>query len=274
MSLELASPIGLVAGDGAFPVEVARSARARGLKVFAIAHTGETDPALETEVDSCAWVKIGQLGKVIRLLARAGVKQATMVGGISRVRILGGVHLDWAGVRLIARLGSVKDDILLRGIAEEIERSGVHIFSPTELLTSSTPRVGSLTRRGLTAQERKDAEVGWLAAKRIGAVDIGQTVVAAQGVVVAVEAVEGTDAAIRRAGRFGGRGGVVVKVAKPQQDLRLDLPAVGRNTISSMVDAGLTALILEAGKAVILFPHEVVAMAEKAGIAIVAFENL
>jgi DUF1009 family protein len=219
-------------------------------------------------------VKIGQLGRVIRLLRRAGVKQATMVGGISRVRILGGVHLDWAGIKLVARLASVKDDVLLRGIAGEIERSGVHIFSPAELLESSTPRAGRLTRRDLSSTERKDAVVGWHAAKKIGEIEIGQTVVASQGVIVAVEAVEGTDSAIRRAGRFGGRGGVVVKVAKPQQDLRLDIPAVGRGTLSAMVDAGLTALILEAGKAVILNPLEVVEMADRAGIAIVAFDTL
>src|SRR4051812_5346010 len=107
MTESLLSPIGLIAGDGSFPLEAARSARARGLAVVAIAHIGETDPALAAEVESCTWIKVGQLGKVIRVLKRAGVKQATMVGGISRVRILGGVHLDWAGVRLIARLGSV-----------------------------------------------------------------------------------------------------------------------------------------------------------------------
>jgi UDP-2,3-diacylglucosamine hydrolase len=277
----LHSPIGLVAGNGSFPLEFLKNAKARGLDVVVVAHVGETDRQVEGLAWHCAWIRVGQVGKLLRTFKRKGVRQAAFVGGIRRARLFGSFRPDLRALSIIARLGSVKDDKLLRAVAAEIEKDGIEVFSASVLLERSVPCVGTLTRRALSEAERSGAAVGWEASKGVGALDIGQTVVVCQGVVVAVEAVEGTDAAIARGGDLAGRRSgrpekgslVVVKLAKPQQDLRLDLPAVGVGTISAMKIAGASALVLEAGKAVILNPQEVIEAADMEGIAIEAVNS-
>lgn len=271
--MNLHSPIGLIAGNGSFPCEFAEAATARGLKVIAVAHEGETDPALEGMVAQCTWIRVGQLGKLLSTLRRAGVREAAFAGGIKKVRLFGGVKLDWKGVRFLSRLKSTKDDVILRGLAAEVEREGISVISAGALLTKSVPRGGVLTKRSFTSDERQNAAIGWEAAAAIGALDIGQTVIVSKGVVVAVEAVEGTDAAIRRAGELAGPGCVIVKRAKPQQDLRIDLPAIGIETMNSMRHIGATALLIESEKALILDPLSVVAAANQVGIAIMACGN-
>jgi len=270
MGVELSSPLGLIAGNGIFPLEFARSARARGLEVVAVAHRGETSPELEGLVSSCTWVRVGQLGKVISVLRRSGVRQAAFAGGITRVRLFDGVKLDLRGLALVARVRSIRDDVILRGIAGELEQSGIAVFSASVLLERSVPSAGLLTRRALTAEERRSALIGWEAARLTGSLDIGQAVVVKDGVVVAIEAVEGTDRAIRRAGELAGSGCVVVKVCKPQQDLRLDLPTIGCGTIESMRTAGASALVVEAGRTLLLEPDETVRAADGAKISIFA----
>jgi DUF1009 family protein len=267
---DLISPVGLIAGNGTFPVEVARRAKERGLTVVAVAHRGETDPALESVVSKVRWVRVGQLGKLISFLRSHDVRHVAFAGGISRVKLFGGVSLDWRGAALVARLRSIKDDVILRGIAGELEREGLQVFGASLLLDRALPAVGPLTQRLLTVEERRDAVLGWEAAKVIGGLDIGQTVVAGGGLVVAVEAVEGTDKAIERAHQLAGRGLVVVKVCKPHQDERLDLPTIGRQTIATCERNGVTALVVEAGKTIILEPDEVVREANRLGIAIQA----
>ena len=276
--LELASPLGLIAGNGVFPLEFAESARRRGLSVIAVAHKGETDERLEGMVDACTWLRVGEIGKLLDTLKKSGVRQAAFAGGIRKVKLLGGFKPDLRAVALIARTGSVQDDVILREVAREIERSGIAIFSPSVLLEKSVPSAGALTLRTLSSEERADARCGWEAAKGIGALDIGQTVVVHQGIVLAVEAVEGTDAAILRAGELAetasrrkiGKGCVIVKLAKPQQDLRFDLPAVGVQTLDMMERAGATALVLEAGKALILDVEEFIRRANQQKLAVVA----
>ncbi len=274
MKTDLRSPIGLVAGNGQFPIEFAKSARAEGFTVVAIAHKGETDPALEALVDKCLWVRVGQLGKMLRFFRGAGVSHVSFAGGISRVKLFGGVRPDWTGMRFLARQRSFRDDALLRAIAQEFERRGIAVFSASLLLEKCTPRAGVLTARALTAAERADARLGWEIAKEIGRLDIGQTVVVAQGLIVAVEGVEGTDAAIERGGNLARSGAVIVKTVKPQQDLRLDLPAIGRHTILAMERVKASALIIEAGKSIMLDPDEVVRAANAAGIAIFAASSV
>lgn len=268
--LDLQSPVGLIAGNGDFPRQFAVRARELGLSVIAIAHRGETDPALEGEVAECRWLRVGQLGKMISFLHGRAVRQAAFAGGISRVKLFGGVRLDWRGAALVARLRSVRDDVLLRGVAAELEREGITVFGAEVLLDRALPPAGALTARELTAEERRDAALGWEAAKAIGALDIGQTVVVAGGLVVAVEAVEGTDRAIERAYGLAGKGLVVVKVAKPQQDVRLDLPTIGVNTIEVLARSGVTALVIEAERTIVLDPDGVARAADRAGIAVVA----
>lgn len=270
---QLKSPIGLVAGNGSFPLEFARSARKRGLAVVAVAHLGETEPAIEPLVEKCVWIKVGQLGKIIDCFKHNGVKQAAFAGGIARVKLFGGVKLDLKALTALAKVRSVKDDVVLRAVAKELESTGVSVFSASLLLTESIVRAGYLTKRQLTADEISDASIGWEAAKTMGRLDIGQTVVVAQGLIVAVEAVEGTDAAIRRAGELVNGGGVVVKVLKPQQDQRIDLPAIGPTTISVLQQASIAALVVEAEKTIILQPTEVVAQANRCGISIKAIHG-
>ena len=272
--MELKSPIGLIAGNGSFPIEFARNARERGIDVVAVAHQGETDSALSEIVKHCEWIKVGELGKLIKTFKTAGVTQAAFAGGIKRINLFGGVKLDLKGMGLLAKVRSVKDDSILRGIANEIESSGINVFSATELLSDSVVEEGYLTKRELSKDEMENARIGWEAAKTLGKLDIGQTAIVNQGMVVALEAVEGTDKAILRAGELSGKGAVVVKVCKPGQDLRIDLPTIGKKTVQTMQQIGATALIIEAKKTIILEKEELISTAESSGISILGTSNL
>jgi len=289
LNAPIGSPIGIIAGNGTFPIAVVQRLNELGFRTIVIGHKGETNPEIEKIASECEWVRVGQLGKIIYTLKRHGIRLVAFAGGVSRVKLFGGARPDWRAIRLIARLGTVRDDVLLRGIAEELAHSGLEVFGAAQVLDRSIAEAGLLTRRGLGVQELADARIGWEAAKGIGALDIGQTVVTFEGVVVAVEAVDGTDATIRRAGDLtrrpkvgtflpfgsaGSSGAVVVKVCKPQQDERLDLPTVGGQTIDSMIAAGATALVVEAGRTLILDWDEVVTRANSAGISILAVANL
>ncbi len=287
---ELSSPLGLIAGSGQLPIEFAKNAKAKGLKVIAAAHKDETSPELEQYCETCLWVKVGQVGTVLKFLKKHSVKQVALAGGISRVKLFGGFKLDWRGMALLTRVGSLRDDIILRGVACELEKEGIQVIGASVLLDKSVPKEGLLTKRSPSECELADATLGWEVAKEIGRHEIGQTVVVLDGLVVAVEAVEGTDEAIRRAGelskkakgrrKFGGllsddsHSPVVVKLCKPQQDTRLDLPTIGIGTIESMKIAGAKALVIEAGKTIILDPDAVIKAADLAGISILSASNL
>lgn len=264
------SPVGIVAGNGKLPLLVAKELRARGIDVFVVAHEGEADPELKSLAKNCHWVKVGELGKIISLLKNE-VKQVIFAGGIKRPKLFGGnLKLDLQALALIARLRTTRDDALLRGVAEELESAGLEVRSASEVVRTVSSRQGLLTVRRLSSSEANDARIGWETAKALGAVDVGQTVIAFDGTVVAVEAIEGTDAVIARAGELAHKsGGVVVKVSKPTQDTRIDLPTVGPHTIDNMKKAGQTALILEAHKSVLLDEDEVISRANRAGISIV-----
>lgn len=266
MSFELSSPVGLVAGNGNFPIEFANNAKARGLSVVAVAHRDETKSELANLVDECLWIKIGQLNKLIKFFEKKKVRQVALVGGIRRAGILRRVKLDWLGLKLLARLGTVRDDALLRGIAEEIERSGIEVISANVLLERSVPGPGLLSERMPSPEELRQALIGWDVAESIGQLDIGQTVIVNQGVVVSVEAIEGTDAAILRGGELSGKGAVVVKLPKPHQDLRFDLPAVGPKTMEIMGQVGATVLVVLGGQTIFLDPELMAREANRLGI--------
>lgn len=260
------SPLGVIAGNGTLPFEIIQAAKKKGVSVVVIGHTGETDPELATHADSLHWVRVGQLGKIIRILKKNNISNVIFAGGIRRVNLFGGVRLDLRGVRLITRLGSIRDDVLLRGIADELGKEAIRVLRVADILSQCSPSCGLLTNRKLSTPEHSDAVLAWQAAKMIGSLDIGQGAVAYKGLVVAVEAVEGTDAMIERAGalaqtagnKAGVPGPVLVKVSKPQQDLRLDLPTVGIRTLELLRMAGFSGLILEAEKTIILEPDEFV----------------
>lgn len=268
-----ADRIGLIAGNGRFPLLFAEAARNAGVEVVAVAHQGETPEELAPLVAALTWVRVGELGKIIRVLKRADVRRAVMAGGIRKPRHLSDFRPDFRGAAFIARTRSLKDDVLLRGVAEELERDGITIVESTMFLGALVPEAGTLGRRQPRTREWDDVRFGFHAAKEIGRFDVGQSVVVKRRTVLAVEGIEGTDAAIRRGGELGRGGTIVVKVSKPTQDLRFDVPAVGPSTIEVMREVGSTVLALEAGRTLMIDREALVAAADAAGIAVVALTD-
>lgn len=268
------SRIGLIAGNGRFPIIFADNARRLGYSVSAVAHEGETEPELADHVERIHWIKIGQFNKLINALKGDDVHEAVMLGGIKKTHVFTTVRPDFRALALAARLFRYKDDQILREIAAELEREGITIRESTFGLQGVLVDEGSLTKREPTKKEWDDIRYGWEVAHHIGSLDIGQCVVVKDSVVVAVEAVEGTDGAIRRGGELAQQGAVVVKRCKPQQDLRFDLPAVGPKTIDVMVSVQASVLALEAGRSVLLDRKETLGKADRAGIAIVGLTRL
>ena len=260
--------IGLIAGKGQFPLLFAQAARQQGFEVVAVAHRRETDPALESLSHQCHWISVGQLGKLIRAFKDAGVTRAVMAGGISRGRLFRDFRPDFKALNLIRRVGAGHDDRLLRALAVELEKEGITIISPLLYLEDLLAQPGSLTRRRPSSQELQDIAYGFKIAQAVGRLDLGQCVVVRRQVVTALEAIEGTDDTIRRGGRLAGKGAVVVKVCKPAQDLRFDLPSVGKGTVETMVEVEAGVLAVEAGKTLIFDREDMVALADRAGIAV------
>jgi len=261
--------LGLIAGNGKFPLIFAEEAKREGYTVFAVAHHGETDQAIERVADDVAWIYVGQLGHIIKTFQRAGVTQAVMAGGLRKIRLFGNFRPDLRGARFLAKMKSREDDALLRGIADELAAEGIDILESTLCLSHIVAADGVLTKRAPRPEQWDDIKLGFRMAKEIGQLGIGQTVVVKNQVVIAVEAVEGTDAAIQRGGTLAKSGCVVVKVSKPHQDLRFDVPAIGVDTINNMHDIAGAALAVEAGKTILLEKERMLALANDYGIAVV-----
>jgi UDP-2,3-diacylglucosamine hydrolase len=262
--------IGLIAGNGKFPLIFAEEAKQKGITLVAVAHRGETSKAIEQLADAVTWVYVGELGKIIRTFHRAGVKEAVMVGGIQKVRLFSNFRPDLRGAAFLARLRSREDDRLLRGVAEELEGEGIRVLESTMFLDQIIPSEGVLTSCSPTSEQWEDVRFGFQMAKEVGRLGIGQTVVVKNRVVLAVEAIDGTDAAIRRGGDLVRGGIVVVKVSKPQQDLRFDVPTVGMETIRTVYESKGAVLAIEADKTIVLEKAELVTQADRWGIAVVA----
>ena len=263
-------PLGLIAGSGRFPLLFARAAARAGREIVAVAHEGVTDPAIAAEAPGVTWVKLGQHGRIAEVLRAGGCAEAVFCGGIKKIRLFD-VRPDWLGLKVLARLRSFGDDAALRAISQAMEDQGVRIVSPMPLVPELLAPRGPVGKLRFSEEQARDVEAGLQAARALGALDLGQTVVLKRGVVLAVEAVEGTDACIARGGalaRGGGHGPVVVKVLKPGQDLRFDLPAVGPATIAALQAAGCSALAIEAGHTVLLDREELAAAADAARIAV------
>jgi DUF1009 family protein len=243
--------IGLIAGKGQFPLLFAEAARRHGVEVVAVAHRGETDPDLASLVKELHWVYVGQLGKIIRIFKGAGVSRAVMAGGISRGRLFKEFRPDLRALSVVRRAGAGRDDRLLRAVADELQSEGITVAPSTLFLDELLAPAGQISRRAPSPEEMADIDFGFKVAKEIGSLDLGQCVVVRRQVVVALEAIEGTDETIRRGGRLAGPGAVVVKVSKPGQDLRFDVPAVGLDTIAAMQEVKARVLAMEAGKTLI-----------------------
>ena len=263
--------IGLIAGNGTFPLSFAREAAARGYRVVAVAHRDETDRELEALAADVTWIRVGQVSAMVRAFRAAGVVRAVMCGGIDKPRSLGALRPDLRALRLLGRARGKGDDALLVELAAEFEREGISIVPSTLFLENLLASPGAIAGREPSAAERADIAVGRRVLGALGGLDVGQSVVVERGVVLAVEAIEGTDEAIARAGALGSGGGVLVKASKSEQDMRFDVAAVGPQTVRSLAAAGLACMALEAGRTLVLDRDEVVAAADAAGIAVFGY---
>jgi DUF1009 family protein len=253
--------IGLIAGGGQFPLLIAEAAKRKGFGLVAVAHLGETDPSLSNKVDEIVWIKLGQLGHLIRTFKKNRVKKSLMAGTIKKRRMFENIRPDVKGLALMSKLAIFHDDGILRGVADELAREGIEIISSTQYLPELLASPGCLTRRKPTKSEREDMDFGFTMAKELGRLDIGQCVVVRNKTVLAVEAIEGTDATILRGGELAIKNAVVVKVSKPHQDFRFDVPAVGLETVEVMARVKASALAIEAEKTLIFDKAEMMSYA-------------
>ena len=261
---------GLIAGNGKFPFLVLEGARRAGVSLAVAAIREETDPAIERVAESLMWVGIGQLGKMIRFFKREGVERAIMAGQVKHVQIFSGALPDVRMLKMLISLPRRNTDALIGGVAAELAREGIELIDSTFFLQDQLPAEGVLSRRAPNERERGDIEYGLEVAREIARLDLGQTIVVRGRACVAVEAMEGTDACVLRAGSLARGRLVVVKVAKPNQDMRFDVPVVGVPTVEALVEAGATCLCITAGKTLMFDRAEMLALADRQRIAVVA----
>ena len=275
--------LGLIAGNGAFPLLLLDAARAQGYEVVVAAIKEETFPEIETKgAASVHWLSLGELSKLIDTFKTAGVTRAVMAGQVKHKQIFSAIKPDWRLAKLLLSLGTRNTDSLLGAIAKVLADEGIKLENSTTLLEPLLAKSGVLSKRAPSEQERKNIEYGRSVARRLAEFDIGQTVVIAEAACVAVEAMEGTDATIERAGQImksleaGGeastlsRALTVVKIAKPQQDMRFDVPVIGVKTIESMARAGATCLAIDAGRCLLLDGASTTRAADEAGSSVIA----
>ena len=262
-------PIGLIAGGGQFPLLFAEAARKKGRRVVAVGHLSESAPELAEAVDALCWVKLGQLGKIISFFQQHGVAEAVFAGTITKTRIFKDVLPDLKGLTLWNKIDIHQDDAILRAVAGVLEGEGIRILASTCYLDHLFFPRGILTKKKPSADQLADIRFGWRMAREVGRLDIGQCVVVRARAVMAVEAIEGTDAAIRRGGELAGSGAVVVKLKKPEQDFRFDLPATGARTVETLAAVRGSVLAVEAGQSLLFDRAEMVRVANRAGIVVV-----
>lgn len=265
--------IGLIAGNGRFPFLALQGARGLGHDVTVVAVKEEAFPELEGAARAAGadlhWVSLGHLGKCIKILKEAGVGQAIMAGQVKHAKIFSGIIPDLTLLSVLTKLRARNTDALISAVAEVLRDEGIELLNSTAFLDPLLARPGTLSRREPTAEELEDIAYGYRIADAIAGLDIGQTIVVKDKAVVAVEAMEGTDVVIARAGEIAGPGTRVVKVAKPKQDMRFDVPVVGVATVEAMTQAGATAITVDAGKTLIVDGERFFDAANLAGIAVV-----
>jgi DUF1009 family protein len=264
--------VGLVAGAGRLPFALARGARRAGHRVAVVAFEGFADPALSGEADALAWVRIGELGALLDRLRESGAREVVVAGNVPKEQLFaqsGAIRLDARGAAFLAQLRDRSDDAILRGLGDMLEAEGIHVAAQTAYADELLAPGGVLGAVVPTRDQMQDVAFGWPLAKAVGRLDIGQTVVVKGRSVLAVEAIEGTDAAVRRGGALGRGGVVVLKVFKPGQDPRFDAPTVGLDTIATLADVGATLLAIEARRTLLLDREAMIARADASGIALV-----
>jgi DUF1009 family protein len=261
--------LGIIAGNGVYPRLLADAARKAGVKkIVAAAFTGETDPALEQHVDLLEWMRVGQLNRLLTFFRAHDIHHAIMAGQIAPKNLFD-LRPDWKALILLGKLKQRNAESIFAGIADELAKVNVDLLSATTFLEDSLAASGPISGPKLSRNEEDDVDLGWKIAKEIARLDIGQTVLVRSGTVVAVEALEGTNDAIRRGGELAGSGAVMVKVAKPSQDMRFDVPVIGLETIGIAAEARLRVIAVEAGKTLLLERDAIVDLANRSKISIV-----
>ena len=262
--------LGIIAGNGVYPRLAADSARKAGVnKIFAAAFTGETDPALEQRVDLIEWMRVGQLNRLLKFFRAQNVHHAIMAGQIAPKNLFD-LRPDVKTLMLLGKLKERNAESIFAAIADELAKIGVELLPATTFLEDSLAPAGLIAGPKLSRREQEDLDFGWRIAKEIARLDVGQSVIVKNGTVVAVEALEGTNEAIRRGGALAREGAVMVKVAKPNQDMRFDVPVIGVETIRTAAETQLRVIAVEAGKTLMLERDAIVDLAERSKISIVA----
>lgn len=261
--------LGIIAGSGAYPLAVARSARADGVpKIVAAAFLGETDEALVSAVDEIHWLRVGQLAKLLNCFRGSGVTHSMMAGQIAPKNLFE-LRPDWKALLLLARLKRRNAETIFGAIADELRDSGIELLPATSFLEEFLATSGIIAGRQLTRGEEADVAFGFEIAKEVSRLDVGQTVIVKGGTVLAVEAFEGTNESIRRGGTLARKGAVVVKVSKPNQDMRFDVPVIGCETVRVAAAANVRVIAIEAGRTLLLERDDLLRAAVEANITIV-----
>ena len=265
-------PLGLIAGNGRFPFLAAAGARRAGRRVVALAIREEASAELEAEVDEFHWIGLGQLGRAISILQQAGAREAIMAGQVKHRRIFSDIVPDLKLLGVLARLAFQNTDSLIGAVADALGRDGITLLPSVAFLADQLALAGPMTRRQPDPEERKDVRYGETVARALAGMDLGQTAVVKHRAAVALEAMEGTDETIRRAGRIAGPGTTVVKVSKPRQDMRFDVPVVGAGTLVAMREAGSRVLAVDAGRTLLIDRAAFLAQAEADGVAVLGLD--
>ena len=266
--------LGLIAGNGVFPLEVARAARERGIEIIAVAHLNESERAIDSIAGEVTWIKVGELQKIIDTFKSGGVSEAAMAGGISRARLKDSFAPDARALKMLAGVGRFSDDAVLRGVAREVEAEGIAMIDPVPMIDHWLARSGVEAGPAPSPAQMRDLDLAFAVARRLGSYDIGQTVAVRDGMVAAVEALEGTDAAMRRAAALAGAGLVTAKAAKPGQDMRFDRPAIGPATIELLAEIGAAMIGLEAGVALVLERERTLELAREKNVTVYGYGEI
>lgn len=261
--------LGVIAGNGVYPRLLGDSARQAGAKtIVAAAFTGETDPSIEQHVDLVEWIRVGQLSRLLKFFQTQQVHHVIMAGQIAPKNLFD-LRPDWRALLMLARLKERNAESIFAAIGDELQKVGIELLPATSFLENYLAPVGLICGPQLTRREEEDVDLGWKTAKEIARMDVGQTVVVKTGTVLAVEGLEGTNEAIKRGGNLAREDAVVVKVAKPNQDMRFDVPVIGVETVRVASEAKVRVIALEAGKTLLLERDAIVDLARAGGISIV-----
>ena len=268
--MKIPAALGIIAGNGVYPRLLANAARKAGVKkIVAAAFTSETDPALTQHVDLVEWMRVGQLNRLLKFFRDQDVHHAIMAGQVAPKNLFD-LHPDWRALLLLGKLKERNAESIFAAIAGELSKVDVDLLPATTFLEASLAPAGLIAGPKLSRREEEDVDLGWKLAKEIARLDIGQTVIVRNGTIVAVEALEGTNDAIKRGGALARKGAVMVKVTKPNQDMRFDVPVIGVETIRVAAEAKLRVIAIEVGKTLLLERDAIVDFAGRAGISIVA----